>query len=167
MLMKNKLFMYLFLFSILLVIFLYMNHKRIYESMSKEVNYLKLHNELQAATITQLNETNTDLNYFTLLGNNNAMDYFEQSGYEAEIINDVVSTQIYAQNSLQGDNALIPYAGMEGIMKINKIRFLNHKWIIADFTDGRYWGEMIIQYDLDEHQNLTLNTLASFLYPAE
>jgi len=51
-------------------------------------------------------------------------------------------------------------------MKINKIRFLNHKWIIADFTDGRYWGEMVIEYYISDKKQIELTSTTSLLYPS-
>jgi hypothetical protein len=54
---------------------------------------------------------------------------------------------------------------MNGDMKINKVKFLNHKWIQADFTDGKFWGEMILEYYFNEKNELELKSLASFLYP--
>jgi len=163
--MKSKIFMYLFLFAVLIILYMYMSQKKIYERQVKDNQDLTTKIDRLNEEIEFLKLENADLNYFTLQGNDNAMTYFENFGHEAKAIENVVNQQIYIQNTVQGDNPLVPYTGMEGIMRINKTRFLNHKWVLADFTDGRYWGEMIIQYDLDENENLTLNTIASFLYP--
>ena len=144
---------------------MYMSQKKIFERQLRDNQDLSTKIDQLKEEIEFLKIENADLNYFTLLGNDNEMTYFENFGYEAKSIENVVSQQIYGQNTVQGDNPLVPFVGMEGIMRVNKTRFLNHKWVLADFTDGRYWGEMIIQYDLDENENLTLNTIASFLYP--
>jgi len=163
--MKNKIILYLFIFSVLMLLFMYMNQKRIYEdqeariaNLNEKVTFYKGINEV-------LNDENFDLNYFTLMGNDNAMSYFESFGFEAEFMQDMVTEQIYNQNNVEGDNPLVPYVGMEGAMRINKVRFLNHRWVIADFTDGTYWGEMLLEYNLDEKNDLTLRTLSSLLYP--
>ena len=37
---------------------------------------------------------------------------------------------------------------------INKIRLLNHKWILTDFTDGKYWGELLISYTVNDLNNI-------------
>lgn len=143
---------------------MYMNQKRIYEDQESKINDLKERVDFYKGLNESLTNENFDLNYFTLLGNDNAMSYFENYGLEADFMQQMVSEQIYAQNRGEGDNPLIPYVGMEGKMKINKIRFLNHRWVIADFTDGRYWGEMLLEYNLDENEDLTLKTIASLLY---
>ena len=35
---------------------------------------------------------------------------------------------------------------------INKVKILNHKWIIADFSNGNRWGEMWIEYHFNENE---------------
>ena len=49
-------------------------------------------------------------------------------------------------------------------MKINKVKFLNHRWIVADFTDGTYWGEMVLEYYINEDDSIDLNVIGSLLY---
>ena len=94
-----------------------------------------------------------------------AMDYLERLGFEAEAVQQQVAEAIYEQNGQTGDNPLIPYEGLEGAMKINTIFFLNHRWIIADFTDGTYWGEMLLSYIFDENNQLQIDVVSSVLYP--
>jgi len=50
-------------------------------------------------------------------------------------------------------------------MQINIVRVLNHKWIIADFTDGQFEGELFMTYDINEKGELTYKVAESFLYP--
>jgi hypothetical protein len=52
-----------------------------------------------------------------------------------------------------------------GKMLINSIRLLNHKWIIANFSDGKYWGELFMTYEITEDEQLKFNVIESFLYP--
>jgi hypothetical protein len=141
-----------------------MNQKRIYEDQEARIEKLNEKVTFYKGINEVLTEENFELNYFTLMGNDNAMSYFESFGLEADFMQGMVTEQIYNQNNVEGDNPLVPYVGMEGTMKINKIRFLNHRWVIADFTDGRYWGEMLLEYNLDENNDLTLKTLSSLLY---
>jgi hypothetical protein len=49
-------------------------------------------------------------------------------------------------------------------MLIDQIRMLNHKWIIASFTDGTYWGEMLLSYDIEDKKNLKFKVVESILY---
>lgn len=163
--MKNKIVLYLLLFSVLIILFMYVNQKRIYEKQETIIENLTEKNTSLEKIKDSLDNQISDLQYFTFLGNENAMTYYENQGFEANAIQNVVFENIYAQNTLKEGHPLIPFVGMEGVMKINKVKFLNHRWVIADFTDGRYWGEMILEYDLDKNKDLTLKTLSSLLYP--
>ena len=171
--MKRTLFMYLFLFTLLFVIFQYMNEKKIFEKQENKIEKQRntisnLKNELLTLkdSLEILSNENLSCNYFTLKGNENAMSYVEKLGFESLEIESQVSEYMYDQNLVKEKNYLIPYEGMNGKMKINKIKFLNHKWIIADFTDGRYWGEMILEYYVTKKNKIELNQISSLLYPS-
>ena len=170
--MKRTLFMYLFLFTLLFVIFQYMNEKKIFEKQENKIEKQRniisnLKNELLTVkdSLEILSNENLSCNYFTLQGNENAMSYVEKLGFESLEIESQVSEYMYDQNLVKEKNYLIPFEGMNGKMKINKIKFLNHKWIIADFTDGRYWGEMILEYYVTKKNKIELNQISSLLYP--
>ena len=171
--MKRTLFMYLFLFTLLFVIFQYMNEKKIFEKQENKIEKQRniisnLKNELLTVkdSLEIISNENLSCNYFTLQGNENAMSYVEKLGFESLEIESQVSEYMYDQNLVKEKNYLIPYEGMNGKMKINKIKFLNHKWIIADYTDGRYWGEMILEYYVTKKNKIELNQISSLLYPS-
>ncbi|MCB0455378.1 MAG: hypothetical protein KDC62_08300 [Aequorivita sp.] len=163
--MKNKIFMYLFFFALLFIFYQYMNEKKIFESQDARIEKLEANIKAGNSSIDSLQNQVRDLNYFTLLGNDNAMTYLEKMGFEAADVEAMVSDQIYDFNLQKGNNPLVPFEGMNGNMKINKLKFLNHKWIQADFTDGKYWGEMILEYYFNEKKELELTPIASLLYP--
>jgi hypothetical protein len=162
--MRNKIFLYLFLFALLFIFYQYMNEKGIYESQDTRIKTLEAKVARANDSINTLQNSVRDLNYFTLMGNDNAMTYFEKMGYEAAEVEAMVSDQIYDFNLQKGNNPLVAFDGMNGDMKINKLKFLNHKWILADFTDGKYWGEMILEYYFNDKKELELTPLGSFLY---
>lgn len=163
--MKKSLFMYLFFFALLLALFMFFNQKRAVESQQAKIDQLESALTKANDSIISLAEANQELNYFTLLGNDNAMTYFEQKGFEAQEIENYVRESIYAYNGEIAGNPLIPYEGMEGgTMRINSLKFLNHRWLVADFTDGKYWGEMILEYFIEPDNEITFNTLGSLLY---
>ncbi len=142
-----------------------MNEKNIFESQENSIEKLEVEVAKQTDSVAVLNDIVRDLDYFTLQGNGNAMDYLERLGYEAADVETLVSEQIYDLNLQKGNSPLVPFEGMNGSMKINKLKFLNHKWIQADFTDGTYWGEMILEYYINEKGEAGLTPIASFLYP--
>lgn len=163
--MKNKIFLYLFVFALLFIVFLYMNEKKIFESQEIQIESLEAKSQKMTDSLNVLQDKIMNLNYFTLQGNENAMTYLEKMGFEAAEVEAMVSDEIYDYNLTKGNNLLVPFEGMNGEMKINKLKFLNHKWILADFTDGKYWGEMILEYSFNENRELGLKTISSFLYP--
>jgi hypothetical protein len=61
-----------------------------------------------------------------------------------------------------------PYTGQEklGANKfiINKIKVLNHRWIIADYSDGEYWGEVLLKYFVNEDKSISFEVNQSLVY---
>ena len=156
--------MYLFFFAALLIIFMYMNQKSIYDSQEKTIVSLTEDLKEGSEALTTLEDKVSDLDYFTLQGNDNAMTYLERLGMESKAVETTVSETIYDMNLIKGGNPLVPLEG-SGEMRVNKLKFLNHRWIQADFTDGSRWGEMIVEYFFDENNELQLTPISSVLYP--
>ncbi|GHC52168.1 hypothetical protein GCM10008083_14910 [Ulvibacter litoralis] len=144
-----------------------MNEKTIFESQERQITSLTEKAVKAADSVETLNNRVLDLNYFTLQGNENAVSYFEGIGLDAQKVEAMVSDIIYDKNVEAGGNSLIPMEGINGVMRINKLKFLNHKWILADFSDGTHWGEVVIEYFFDEKNELHLKTLSSTLYPSK
>lgn len=157
--------MYLFFFAVLYIIFQYANEKSIFESQDKKITSLTEKSERLTDSLNILQDQIAELNYFTLQGNENAMTYIENLGMESTEVEALVSDAILEQNLIKGGNPLIPMEGMQGEMRVNKIKFLNHRWVLADFSDGSFWGEMLIEYFFDENNKLELTTLDAVLYP--
>jgi len=157
--------MYLFIFTLVFAIFIYINDKKILDT--KEENLQNL--EARIATLEGEKDSllirNSDLEYFSLSENEEAISYFENQGMEAVMVIDKIKDEIISKNKSETGNELVPYEGMEGVMRINKIKVLNHRWIIADFTDGTYWGEIFINYYVEENGDMEYITQSSFLYP--
>ncbi len=147
-----------------------MNEKKIFgkqenkiESQRNKINKLKD----QVKVITDSLESLSNVDYFSLQGNENAISYIESLGFEALEIETFVSDYIYDLNLKKGNNQLVPYEGINGDMKINKLKFLNHKWILADYTDGSYWGEMVLEYYVTKDRKIELKQISSLMYPIQ
>lgn len=174
--MKKQLFLYLFLFAALYIVFQYMNAKKAYEhseDLEVEVKTLTTENkELSAKTaeyqkqLDSLKRINQDLNYFSLRDNDAAISYFNYRGMNVDTIARNIMDEMIDRNSVDQDNDLVPFPGMDGVMRVNHIKILNHQWILADYTDGVYWGEMLLKYEVDDDGNLSFSTLDTFLYPS-
>ncbi len=157
--------MYLFIFSLLFTIFIYVNDKRILDSKEERIESL----EKQLVNAVDVNDENSEdpvgEDYFNLENNEDAITYFENRNIDTEDIIFKIEDAIISQNSAEIDNPLVPQAGMEGAMRINKVKVLNHKWIIADFTDGTYWGELFMSYEIAKDGEIKFYPEKSFLYP--
>lgn len=164
--MKNRIFMYLFIFSLLLLIFQYMNSKKIFDDSNKKVAATELRIKKYQDSIIQLNQEVVDLSYFNFDSNEKSYFYFADQGYDVSKLMQAIQDGLYTQNEFKGEeHPLIPYGSGEGYkMQINIVRVLNHKWIIADFTDGQFEGELFLTYDVDEKGDLKYKLVESFLY---
>lgn len=164
--MKQKIFMYLFVFSILLILFQYVNSKRVFEDMNHKLEGYKSQLEHYKDSVTVMQHDILDLSHFNLERNEDAISYFENKGYKVSELIPLIKDELYKLNEVKGNHPIIPYASEAGRrMMINTVKLLNHKWIIADFSDGQYWGEMFLTYEISDDKQLTFHLVESFLYP--
>jgi hypothetical protein len=42
---------------------------------------------------------------------------------------------------------------------------INHRWIIADFSDGENWGEVLLKYFVKENNTFTFEINQSLMFP--
>ena len=160
--MKKNLFLYLFVFAALLALFQYVTGSNMQKALSSDVEKLenqvvKLEDSLQTMHLKVL-----DMQYFTLENNDDALAYYDHMKLENPSL--YIQDKLLETNEQKGDNPLIPYEGMESDFKINKIKVLNHKWILADFSDGKYWGDMIIKYELKDDLSVDFTLAEHLLY---
>lgn len=165
--MKARIFMYLFFFALMYVIFQFMNAKRYSEVKEKEIAQLEQEiNQLKIENLPSEKSSSekSDSRGFTLSTNPKAREYFEDQNMDADSIIKVIEGKIIEQNQAEADHPLVPYPGLNGIMRINRVETLNNRWILAEFTDGTYWGEALISYFLDDENELQFDTLDGVLY---
>ena len=164
--MKGKIYLYLFVFTLLLVLFMFVNSKNIIESYDKKLT--KAENRVVAYkdSLDVLYDKNLDLMHFNLEDNDDALSYFEKFGYNTEELIPKIQDALISKNVYDGDDhPIIPYASMtDNKIMINKIRLLNHKWILADFTDGKYWGELVIKYEVIDSETINFELLDYLMY---
>ena len=165
--MKTRIFMYLFIFSVLLIIFQYVNSKNIIDKYEKDISSLKSSVIEKDSLITVLDDQNFELNYFNMDRNQDAIDYFEAQGYDTDILIPAIKEGLYNMNDYEGDqHPIVPFTSLTGTkIIINKIRILNHKWLVANFTDGHYWGEIFVTYEVDDKGLVKFNLSEYFMYP--
>lgn len=160
--------MYLFIFAVLLILFQFINSKNVLETYETDITELKETNRMLKDSVESMDDKILDLSYFNLDRNEDALTYFENQGYETNSLIPFIKDELYTLNEIRGEHPLIPYASSEGRkMIINNVKLLNHKWIIADFSDGEFWGEIFLTYELIEGKELKFRLVESFLYPLQ
>jgi hypothetical protein len=165
--MKSRIFMYLFIFSVLLIIFQYVNSKNIIDKYEVDIKKYKTKIVQNDSTIASLDDQNFELSYFSIDRNDNALDYFVVQGYDVDELIIAIKEGLYAMNNYEGDDhPIVPFVSMtDSKLLINKVRIMNHKWIVANFTDGEYWGEIFLTYSIDENNDLKYKLVEYFMYP--
>ena len=164
--MKNKIFMYLFIFSLLLILFQFVNSKNILETYEKKIERLEGREQQYEDSIITFADLNLELMRFNIDYNEDAQDYFEDDGYKTKDLLPFIKDELYKLNVYEGDDhPIVPYASMtENKILINSVRLLNHKWIIADFSDGKHWGEILVHYEIVNREELKFKLLDYLMY---
>ncbi len=159
--------MYLFIFSVLLIVFQYVNSKNIIDKYEEDIVKIKDKVVEKDKAIKALEEQNFELSYFNIDRNEDALTYFEALGYDTEQLIPAIIDGLYNMNDYEGeDHPIVPYVSMtDSKLVINKVRVMNHKWIVANFTDGEFWGEIFVTYSIDENNDLKYKLVEYFLYP--
>ena len=165
--MKNKIFMYLFIFTLLILLFQFVNSKNIYDDSNDKVSSSKEQVELYKDSIAKLKNENFELSLFKLENNDASISVLEKQGLDYKTIIPLINDSLHDLNAYEGEeHPLIPYVSMNGgKVVINTVRTLNHKWIIADYTDGQISGELLIKYEFNDKSELNFKLLESFIYP--
>jgi hypothetical protein len=158
--------MYLFVFAALLVLFQYVNSKRIFEDVDKKLDIANTQLQKYKDSVAVLQNDFLEVSHFNLDRNEDAISYFENDGYNIDELIPFIKDELYKLNVVKGEHPIIPYASSEGRkMLINTVKMLNHKWIIADFSDGEFWGEIFLTYEITQDKQLRFTLAESFLYP--
>lgn len=160
--MKSKIFLYLFLFVSLIALYLFVSGNNLQKAKNSKIEALeskivKLEDSVQAVQLRYLEQQ-----YFSLENNDDALAYYDHLNLDDP--SRYIADKLLETNESEGDNPLVPYEGMESDFKINKIKVLNHKWILTDFSDGKYWGELLIKYELKDDLGVDFTTLDHLLY---
>lgn len=164
--MKKSLLLYLTILSLLFTVFTYMFLSK--EIQFEQNRYKKTTTKLRDS-LNLLSTKLSDANYFSLGNNENAQNYFD-SGSSEKIIQyekliPVVTEKLLDYNANPKGN---PYTGQDqiGVNKfiINKVRILNHRWIIADFSNSDIWGEVLLKYFVNEDDTISFEVNQSLLY---
>jgi hypothetical protein len=107
--------------------------------------------------------------YFSLENNDNAQNYFNPDNATKTIqIDKLISVVTESLLDLNSNPKGNPFTGQDqlGANKfiINKVKIINHRWIIADYSDGEFWGEVVLKYFINEDETVSFEVIQSLLY---
>lgn len=158
--MKKQLFMYLFILTALFTVFTYMYFSK---ALKSEQNKYETTRRILRDSIKMAKDEAVDANYFSLETNDNAQNYLDK--YDVTKLIPKIREDLLAYNDSKEGNK---YTGQEkmGEQKfiINKIKILNHRWIIADYSNGQLWGEVYIKYFINADDSISFQVEDTFLY---
>nr|WP_299344818.1 hydrolase [Allomuricauda sp.] len=160
--MKNKIFLYLFVFAALIALYQFVSTGNLQKEWKKDIDRLEnevtdLKDSLQSSQLKIL-----DIQYFSLENNDDALAYYDHLNLKNP--SRYIEDKLLETNESKGDNPLIPYEGMNSDFKINKIKVINHKWLLADFSDGKFWGDLVIKYELKDDLSVDFTLVDHLLY---
>ena len=164
--MKKSFLLYAFILLVLMNIFTYMFYSK--EVAFEQERYQRVTKKLKDSLSSVSNKL-VDANYFSLENNENAQNYFDSSRatktIQYEKLIPVVKEQLLDYNANPKGN---PYTGQDQIgankFIINKVRIINHRWIIADYSDGDIWGEVLLKYFVNNDDTISFEVIQSLLY---
>lgn len=164
--MKKNIYLYLFVFALLLAIFMFVNTKNVSETYERKIATLEQNEINNKKIIDSLGDQNFELLHFNLENNEDALSYLERDGHDVLRLIPIIRDELYKLNEAEGDHPLVPFASMtDNKMLINTVKLINHKWLIADFTDGKHWGEMLVKYEISPEKELKFSLVEYLMYP--
>ena len=159
--MQNKILIYVLTFMSLILIFLSINYTKISNLSESNSRILKKKIDTLEKRYIELDKKYRDEIYFTLSDNQEALSYFKDIDVDSLV--SYIRDELYEKNFNKDSDTFIPISNTKNKYLINKVKILNHKWIIADFSNGSRWGEMWIEYYFDKNK-VVFNVKDYFLY---
>ncbi|MCL6266086.1 hydrolase [Flagellimonas myxillae] len=160
--MKSKIFLYLFVFAALIALYQFVSASNLQKALNSDIEGLEKQVTTLKDSVQQSQLKILDIQYFSLENNDDALAYYDHLNLENPVR--YIEDKLLETNEQKGNNPLVPYDGMESDFKINKIKVLNHKWLLADFSDGKYWGDLVIKYELKDDLSVDFTLLDHLLY---
>ena len=157
--MKKNLLLYGLVFSILINIFQMVNSSRILKRSEEVSTISKKQTKIAQDSIVKLLEKDQ----FSLDNNEDAQEYFYPQ--DLKKLKMKVQDDLMSYNANPKGNKFVSYEQVgENPFLINNVKILNHRWIIANFSDGKIWGEVLIKYFHNEDKPTDFETVETLVY---
>lgn len=161
--MKKQLYLYLFILASLICAFTYMY-------FTKQIAFERTNSKAEIKSVRDslitISNQLEEADYFSLEHNQRSQEYFVNQSPQKLL--PIIRESLLAYNDDPKGNI---YTGQEkmGEQKfiISKIKILNHRWIMADYSNGELWGDVLIKYFVEEDGKITFQVMDSFLFPKE
>jgi hypothetical protein len=158
--MKNVV-LYALVFSLLFNVFQFVNSTKILESKDKEVVKVKNHLKMSRDSVSQL----ANANYFALESDEDAQEYFYNSNLDYQKVAFKVKEDLMVLNENKNGNKLVPYEPIDDKpFIVNTSKILNHRWLIAEFSNGDLWGQILVKYFVSADKFTEFETVETVLY---
>ena len=158
--MKNVI-LYALIFSLLFNVFQYVNSTKILDAKDKEVLKVKANLKTSRDSVATL----ANANYFALESDEDAQEYFFSNNLDYQKVAIKVKEDLISLNANKNGNPLVPYEPIDGNpFLINTSKVLNHRWIIAEYSNGDLWGQILIKYFVAEGKPTDFETVETVLY---
>ena len=157
--MKKNLLIYGLVFSVLVNIFQMVNSSRILKRSEEVSTISKKQLKIAQDSMVKLLENDK----FSLDHNEFAQEYYFDQNLKA--LQTKVKEDLAAFNTDKRGNKYVSYDQVgENPFLINSIKILNHRWIIANFSDGKIWGEVLIKYFHNTDKPTDFETVETLIY---
>lgn len=158
--MKNVV-LYALVFSLLFNVFQFVNSTKILESKDQEVVKVKNHLKTARDSVSQL----ANANYFALESDEDAQEYFYNSNLDYQKVAFKVKEDLMVLNENKNGNKLVPYEPIDDKpFIVNTSKVLNHRWLIAEFSNGDLWGQILVKYFVSANKPTEFETIETVLY---
>lgn len=162
----KKITLYLFILAVLMNIFTYAYFSKKVAFTEKRYDNLK---EKLEDSLLNVQGKLLDLKKFTFEGNLDAQYYFETLNSNdpdgVQEFKSKIENALIAYNKIEDGNYLTGYSNLEGKnFEIDTMLILNHRWILANYSNGIYKGQVIIKYFLDENNSITFEKVETYLF---
>ena len=129
--MKNIISIFALGFIVLIMIFITTNYIKISSSNNSTAKSLSTKIDSLKKKYMLLDKRYSDEIYFSLNDNQEALAYF--NNIEVDSIVPFIRDQLYDKNFDNNTDFFIPVSNINNKYFINKVKILNHKWIIRFF----------------------------------
>lgn len=158
--MKNVI-LYALVFSLLFNVFQFVNSTKILNGKETEVQKIKAHLKSSRDSVMQL----SNANYFALESDEDAQEYFFRNNLDYQKVATKVKEDLIILNENKNGNRLVPYEPIDGKpFIVNTSKILNHRWLIAEFSNGDLWGQILVKYFVSADKPTDFETVETVLY---